>query len=144
MTTARMRYAAGLLGVTGMAVGLLLVWGTGWAGHVVLWLAGALLLHDGLLAPLVCGAGWLLPGPTGRGGPVRGVLRGALIAAGALTAVALPALLRPGAPANSSVLPLDYPRGWLVSVLAVTAGAGALAGVRLLARWWRRVQPRRS
>ncbi|MCZ0975168.1 hypothetical protein O1L55_35780 [Streptomyces albulus] len=65
MTTARMRYAGGLLGVTGMAVGLLLVWGTGWAGHVVLWLAGALLLHDGLLAPLVCGAGWLLPGPTG-------------------------------------------------------------------------------
>ncbi|MFF2810398.1 hypothetical protein ACFVT2_25170 [Streptomyces sp. NPDC058000] len=145
MTTTRIRYALGLLGATGMAVGVLLVTGTGWAGHVVLWLAGAVALHDGVLAPLVLGVGLPLAGRAGRRGPgpVRGAVRGALIAAGALTAVALPALLRPGAPANSSVLPLDYPRGWLVSVLAVAAGTGALVGVRLLVRR-RTVQRRRS
>ncbi|MGG2461501.1 hypothetical protein ACO0M4_17035 [Streptomyces sp. RGM 3693] len=144
MTTTRIRYALGLLGATGMAVGVLLVTGTGWAGHVAAWLAGAVVLHDGVLAPLVLGAGLPLTGPAGRRGPVRGAVRGALIAAGALTAVALPALFRPGAPANSSVLPLDYPRGWLVSVLAVVASTGALVGVRLLVRWWRTVQRRRS
>ncbi|MFB7455958.1 hypothetical protein [Streptomyces sp. NPDC056188] len=81
---------------------------------VLVWLGGAVVLHDALIAPLVLLIGWVLV----RGG-VRGTVRGALLVAGALTAVALPVLLRPGKPANSSVLPLDYPSNWLLTMVAV-------------------------
>ncbi|MEU4931943.1 hypothetical protein AB0G54_36495 [Streptomyces yokosukanensis] len=81
---------------------------------VLEWLGGAVVLHDALLAPVVLLLGLVLV----RGG-VRGPVRGALLVAGALTAVALPVLLRPGPRANSTVLPLDYPRNWLLTLVAV-------------------------
>lgn len=81
---------------------------------VLEWLGGAVVLHDALIAPLVLLVGLVLV----RGG-VRGPVRGALLVAGALTAVALPVLLRPGPRANSTVLPLDYPRNWLLTLVAV-------------------------
>ncbi|KUN03564.1 hypothetical protein AQI95_24090 [Streptomyces yokosukanensis] len=81
---------------------------------VLEWLGGAVVLHDALLAPLVLLVGLVLV----RGG-VRGPIRGALLVGGALTAVALPVLLRPGPRANSTVLPLDYPRNWLLTLVAV-------------------------
>ncbi|MFS4108324.1 hypothetical protein ACLU4X_26700, partial [Streptomyces sp. PD-S100-1] len=68
-----------------------------------------------------------------RGG-ARGPVRGALLVAGALTAVALPPLLRPGVPANSSVLPLDYLRNWLLALAAVAAVTTALIAVRHFVR----------
>lgn len=89
---------------------------------VLVWLGGAVLLHDALIGPLVMAAGLLaaaLPG--------RAVVRGALVTGGALLVIALPALLRPGRPANPSVLPLPYGRNLLI-LLALTAAA-ALAGV---------------
>ncbi|MYS44181.1 hypothetical protein GTY23_23710, partial [Streptomyces sp. SID5998] len=63
-----------------------------------------------------------------------GPVRGALLVAGALTAVALPPLLRPGVPANSSVLPLDYLRNWLLALAAVAAVTTALIAVRHFVR----------
>ncbi|MFD3943329.1 hypothetical protein [Streptomyces sp. NPDC058579] len=123
------RYALGALGVAMMGLGGVLTLRTGTAGEVVLWLAGAIVLHDGLIAPLVLGAGPLLAAL-----PARGTVRGGLIVAGALTLVALPLMLRPGSAPNPTVLPLDYVRNWLVLIGVVAVGTGALLGVRRLAR----------
>ena len=166
-----MRTVLGAAGVGLMALGGLLVWEQTTHWDVLVWLAGAVALHDALIAPLVLGAGLLLGVPKRRGpvldltnrddpandalrirglkrrGPVldpanhdapanrepriRGLVRGALMTAGCLILVALPVLLRPLPTANSTVLPLDYVSGLLVS-LAVVAAVGVLLGV---ARW---------
>lgn len=91
-----------------------------WA--VARWLTGALVVHDLVLVPLTLAVGFAvarLPG--------RRVVRGTLLVAAALTAVACPVLLRPGPRQNATVLPLDYPLGWALA-LGATAVAGAAVG----------------
>jgi hypothetical protein len=116
-----LRVTVGTAGVAAMALGAVLLTDP----HVkkpldvLWWLVGAVLLHDGVLVPATLAAGALLP-PR-----LRRSVRGALIIAACLTAVALPTLLRPGRPANASVLPLGYGRNLVialgtVAVLAVT------------------------
>lgn len=74
------------------------------------------------VAPLVAGA-------------VFEVATGLLnIAQWALTLVALPPLLRPGPRANPSVLPLDYPRNWLITLAAVAAVTVVYAAARAVLR----------
>ncbi|MFF3510789.1 hypothetical protein [Streptomyces sp. NPDC002573] len=120
-----MRILAGLAGAALMGVGVSLLSDAGDLTGVLLWLGGALLLHDAVIAPLVLVVGLLLVRGAGRG-PVRG----ALVVAGALTVVALPVLLRPGPTANSSVLPLDYPRNWLLALGAVATVTALLTAAR--------------
>ncbi|MFI8420842.1 hypothetical protein [Streptomyces sp. NPDC085479] len=135
MTTANaLRYAAGGLGIALVGVGARLVAAEPDPAGVLLWLAGALVLHDGILAPLVLAVGLLLAGRADRG-----ALRGALMAAGSLVLITLPLLLRPGAPPNPSALPLPYGRN-LALVLAVVA---AVAAARILVRRWR-ARPQRD
>ncbi|MEU6079995.1 hypothetical protein [Streptomyces sp. NPDC047108] len=122
---------------------------------VVVWLGGAVALHDAVIAPVVLGVGWLLVRATRRRGPetlptgaqgavttgesvgrrrldvFRGPLRGALVVGGSLTVVALPPLLRPGRTSNPTALPLDYPRNWLVLLGATAVCAAAPAALRL-------------
>ncbi|OAR26980.1 hypothetical protein A8W25_01455 [Streptomyces sp. ERV7] len=115
------RYAVGALGVALMGLGVSLVWAQSpW--DVAVWLVGAVVLHDGLIAPLVLlvGLGVAATRPW-----ARGPLRAALMTGGCLTAIALPDILRPGPVTNATVLPLDYLRNWLV-LLAAVAVAGAL------------------
>ncbi|MDQ1006992.1 hypothetical protein QFZ82_001477 [Streptomyces sp. V4I23] len=130
------RYALG-------ALGLLLIGIGGWhlaarpdPYDVLLWMAGALVLHDGVLAPVVLAVGLLVAAV-----PARPVVRGALVTGGALVLVTLPLLLRPEAPPNPSALPLPYVRNLLL-VLAVVAGV-ALAWVGLT-RLRRRVRASRA
>ncbi len=114
-----LRRVAGTLGVVVMGFGAWLLFGAGDVrdpSDVIVWLAGAIILHDGLVAPLVLAVGFLLAAL-----PARGLLRAALITCGALTLIALPPLARPGVPTNPSALPLDYLRNWLVSVGVVAA-----------------------
>ncbi|MEV6042994.1 hypothetical protein [Streptomyces xanthochromogenes] len=118
-----MRTVLGATGLALMALGAVLLWGQATHWDVAIWLAGAIVVHDGLVAPLVLGAGLVLGGLRNRG-----LLRGALLSAACLTLIALPLLLRPLPTANSSVLPLNYPRGLLIS-LAVVAAVAGLAGV---------------
>ncbi|WP_416971733.1 hypothetical protein [Streptomyces sp. 4F14] len=118
-----MRILVGAAGLAVMGFGASLLLGLPHATDVLLWLAAAVVLHDGLIAPLV-----LL---VGRTGVARApAVRTALIVSGALTAVALPVLLRPGPRPNSSVLPLDYPRNWLtaLAVIALTAAVAHRVG----------------
>ncbi len=122
----------GALGVGLMAYGASLVWRTGSAAEVAVWLVGAVLLHDAVVAPLVLGVGLLLGAV-----PARGLVRGALVVAGGLTLIALPVLLAPYRPrANRSVLPLPYERNWLLLMALVALLATALAAARHAHRLW--------
>ncbi|MGW6690192.1 hypothetical protein [Streptomyces sp. NPDC054961] len=98
---------------------------------VVVWLGGGLVLHDGVIAPLVLAVGMAVAAV-----PARGLVRGALLTGGALVLITLPLLLRPGAPPNPSALPLPYGRNLAVvlGVVAVTALAVALARARTARR----------
>ncbi|TXS23097.1 hypothetical protein EAO71_22270 [Streptomyces sp. ms191] len=89
--------------------------------EVWVWLAGAVVLHDAILAPLVLVVGLLLVGRRDRG-----LLRGAAIVAGSVLLVTLPLLLRPGAPPNPSALPLPYGRNLVIVLAAVAVTTGAV------------------
>ncbi|MGW7365924.1 hypothetical protein ACWGI8_21425 [Streptomyces sp. NPDC054841] len=141
-----MRVVVGAVGVALMGFGAWLLFGAGdvrdpW--DAVVWLGGAVVLHDGLIAPLVLAVGFLLAAL-----PARGTLRAGLIVCGALTLIALPPLLRPGAPTNPSALPLDYLRNWLLTlgvVASLTAGVLLLGRVaRSLSGWPERRRARRE
>ncbi|MFF4651508.1 hypothetical protein [Streptomyces sp. NPDC001380] len=100
---------------------------------VVRWAVAAVVLHDGVWVPLVLLAGLA----TGRLLPpgLRGPVRAGLLTATALTAVALPVLLRSGEDhGNPSLLPLDYLRGWLVCLAAVAAATAAAVLLRAVRR----------
>ncbi|MFI1397895.1 hypothetical protein [Streptomyces sp. NPDC020681] len=122
-----MRILVGALGAASLGYGAWLLYDGGQYADVAIWLAGAVVLHDGIIAPLVLAVGLLLAFM-----PARGTLRAALIVAGSLTVIALPLLLRPGAKANSSVLPLDYGRNLLIAIGAVAVLTAALLVMRRL------------
>ncbi|WP_236246226.1 hypothetical protein [Streptomyces sp. CC210A] len=130
------RWVLGTAGVALMGVGAWLLADTRTPWDVVVWLGGAVVLHDAVVAPLVLGLGLLVA----RTGTARGVVRGALVVAGGLTLVALPVLLAPRRPSNPSVLPLDYTRNWLLLLAAVAVGALLVAVApavgRRLRGWW--------
>ncbi|MFD9122485.1 hypothetical protein [Streptomyces bottropensis] len=125
MRVSVLRVLTGAAGVALMGFGASLLLDVRDLTGALVWLGGAVVLHDVVIAPLV-----LLVGLVAVRAGVRGPVRGALLVAGALTAVALPVLLRPGKPANSSVLPLDYPRNWLLALVAVAAVTALLMAVR--------------
>lgn len=113
-------------GLGALAYGLLLLVTNGGAAPVaavVLWLAGSLVVHDGVLAPLTLGAGALLARLVPAG--ARRVVAGGLAVAACLVLVALPALGTPGVPDNPSATPRDYPLG-LAALLAADAAVTAL------------------
>ncbi|MET9930432.1 MULTISPECIES: hypothetical protein [unclassified Streptomyces] len=129
-----LRHAVGGLGVGLMGLGTWLVAAGPDPGDVLVWLAGALVVHDGVVAPLVLTLGLLIAER-----PERGLWRGVLVVSGSVVLVALPLLLRPGPPPNPSALPLPYGRN-LVIVLAVVA-VGAVV-LRLVRPWRQRSQRR--
>jgi hypothetical protein len=91
------------------------------------------LLHDGLVVPVALVAGWL----TVRCLPAwaRGPVQGGLLAAAALTVVAIPFLVNADRhPDNPSLLPLDYRQGLAIAIGACWLVAAAVTW----ARWRRR------
>ncbi|MEU3825439.1 hypothetical protein AB0F36_08945 [Streptomyces sp. NPDC029080] len=142
MRAAAMTVARLLLGAAGTALAAVgavrLLTGTrpGTVGDVLVWGGSLLVLHDGVLVPAVLAVGLL-----SAGGRLGGVWRAGLLTAGTVTLVASPVLLRPGRPANPSVLPLDYPLGLALVLSAVAAATCATAG---WLRWRRRRTPRPS
>jgi hypothetical protein len=92
---------------------------------IALWLVGVVVLHDGILSPLVIGIGWLLArfvAPRGR----RAV-QAALIIAGMLTIIALPLIYRQGTHPTS--------KAWLLQNYAANLAVllGLVAAFTLLA-----------
>ncbi|MFD9375545.1 hypothetical protein ACFWBH_08390 [Streptomyces sp. NPDC059999] len=127
----RSRYVLGALGLALMAWGGLLLVRQPEPWRIALWLAGAVVVHDGIVAPLVCAIAALT---AAAGLRLRGVPRAALIVAGSLTAIALPPLLRPGGAANATVLPLDYLRNWLLTMAAIAVLTLLYTGTRAALR----------
>ncbi|WP_371588818.1 hypothetical protein [Streptomyces virginiae] len=125
------RYVMGGFGMVCTAWGgwLLLQQPEPW--RIAVWLGGAVVVHDGFVVPAVMAVA-VLVGVAGL--RLHGVMRGALIVAGSLTAIALPPLLRPGGVANPTVLPLDYLRNWLLALAAIVLFTLAYVGVRAVAR----------
>ncbi|MFF4260705.1 hypothetical protein [Streptomyces virginiae] len=99
--------------------------------RIAVWLGGAVVVHDGFVAPLVFAVAALA---AAAGLRLRGIPRAALIVAGSLTAIALPPLLRPGPVANPTVLPLDYLRSWLLAMAAIAVFTVLLAALGALKR----------
>ena len=128
----RIRVALGALGVL---VGLYGGWLVLSRGHdllnLVLWLAGGVVLHDGVLALVVLAVGTvavrLLPRPA-KGPAVVG-----FVVLGSVTLLAVPVLGRFGArPDNPTLLDRDYTVGWLVlaGLVLVAVVTASLVGSR--------------
>jgi hypothetical protein len=117
----------GLAGIAYAVVGILTDDGTS-PVHQGLFLAGLIVVHDGILLPLVIGVGAL----TVRYLPVRvrPPVQLGLYASLVVCILALPFVIGAGRdPANPSILPLNYARGlWLVlGVIWVAAASWAVA-----------------
>jgi len=88
---------------------------------LALWLAAAIVIHDGILSPAVISTGWLLR----RLVPdrARAFLQGGLIVSGVITVIALPMIYarplrrsrRPGQPATAGSRGLRPPGGGLTT-----------------------------
>lgn len=124
------RIALGTLGGAGAAYGLLLLLGLG-AGQLVavlVWVVGGIVVHDGVVAPLVVVACVAAAGraPTWSRTP----LLWALVVLGPLTLVAVPVLGRFGAKADNATL-LDRPY-WLgyAGVVGLVMTVAVIAALR--------------
>ena len=123
------------LGALGVLAGLYGGWLVLSRGHdllnLVLWLAGGVVLHDGVLALVVLAAGAaavrVLPRPA-KAPAVVG-----FVVLGSVTLLAVPVLGRFGARSdNPSLLDRDYTVGWLVlaGLVVVCVVAASLVGSR--------------
>lgn len=142
------RVVLGAVGVTVLAVG---VWKVLHAVHpenylwLLVWLAGAVVLHDGVLDPLVT----LLRSASHRGlrrlpDAALAVVKGGLVLGGLLVLVVVPMIYAKHlGPANPTILPGDYGARLVASLVVIavfTALAAVLVAVR--ARKQSRAQPR--
>jgi hypothetical protein len=132
-------YAVMLFG----AVGLLRAFSLQRTGQVAIWVIGADLLHDFLVAPVVClvGIGLGRVVPSSWRWPVRAGVTGTAV----VLVVAYPALRgfgRTTAPGNGTVLPLDYASATLtvVAVIWVLAVGWGIANL-IVERRRRPAQP---
>ncbi len=131
----RIRVALGVLGTAMVGFGALRLLGS--PRHLLdvgVWLAGGVLVHDALLAPLALALAWL--GVRVVPATVRPVTALALVVLATVTVTAVPVLGRFGARAdNPTLLDRDYVTGWLLLAGAVTAVAlAALLLGRIMGR----------
>jgi hypothetical protein len=119
----------GLLGFGGI-VFLLDVNPSNYPG-LAIWLAGAIVLHDGVAALAVFGATVLVRRANGIPFVVRAIVQGAAVVALVVTVLVLPEFLAIAmGPANPSVLPLDYAGNLLLfhaGLVVVTSAAVVIA-----------------
>ncbi len=92
---------------------------------LALWLVGALVIHDGILSPIVAGVGWAIACVVPP--RARRYLQGALIMSALVTVIALPMIYRQGSqPRSKSLLLQDFG-------LNLTLLIGIIAALSLLA-----------
>ena len=123
----RLRVAIGVLGVLAIGFGavLILLQEPGRIPRILVWLAGPLAVHDGLLAPATLGLAWL-----GRRVLPRRVWGPAVVGlalAGTTVLLALPLLLSPADGTVPGLLDRNYPRGVVIGLLAAALITGLLA-----------------
>jgi len=115
------------------AIGLVSDTGVGPSADVAVWLVGADVAHDFVLAPLACVVGAVVARALPRW--CRAPVQAALLTTGVLLIVVYPALRgfgRDHVPDNPSVQPLDYTTSTLTALAVVWAGAAVWLVVRLV------------
>lgn len=127
----RLLIASGVLVVAYAVAGALADPDTRPLGHL-LFLAGVLIVHDGVLMPLAIGIGLLIVRITPTYG--RPAVRFAALASISLALVGVPLVLRPGSAVESSGAPPQHGRDLLVVLIIVWAAA-------LVYSCWRRRAP---
>lgn len=123
------RLALGTVGAAGAAYGLGLLIGLGpdQLLSVLVWVVGAVVVHDGVFAPLVVVLGVAVHAPVWLRPPLLWVL----VVLGPLTLVAVPVLGRFGAKAdNPTLLDRPYWLGYVVVVALVLAFTALGTAVR--------------
>ncbi len=97
---------------------------------LAVWLAAAVAIHDGLIAPLTVGTGVALTAVPAR---ARRYLQGALLVGALITVIALPLIGRQGTqPASKAILLRDYATN-LSLLLGITAAVAlGLYALRVL------------
>jgi hypothetical protein len=97
---------------------------------LVLWLAAAVALHDGLIAPITVGTGVALTRVPPR---ARRYLQGALIVGGLITVIAIPLIARRGTqPESKAILLRDYAANLSLLLGMTVAVALVLYALRVL------------
>jgi hypothetical protein len=112
-TVTRVRVVLGAFGIAMLVLGAVVllqeVEPTNYVG-ILIWFVGALVIHDGILAPIIFGIS-LLMRKAGTRIPfvVLAIVQGALVLAAITTALFLPEAIKKHKGTNSSsILPLDY------------------------------------
>ncbi|MGH3430321.1 MAG: hypothetical protein ACRDQZ_22585, partial [Mycobacteriales bacterium] len=92
------------------------------------WLVAGLILHDGILVPLVLGIGTLIWWATGRlPAAVGPIVTGGLIVDGVVSLLAAPAVWREGKSGNPTLLTQHYGHNLAWALLGVSVMTAALA-----------------
>lgn len=118
------------LGFLGFGVTLLLTGGRSTdVPSAVGWVAGVLLGHDAVLAPLALAAGWALARVARGRREVARVVTGGLLTGTCLVLLALPSLLTPGVVGNPTATPRNYAAGIAVALAATVAVTATAAGM---------------
>ena len=133
-----------VLGLAGLAWGAYVLLDTVKPARIpgiALWMGAAIVLHDGVIAPLVFFCGILLRRAGHRvSGTIVLVVQGALVVGSIMTLIVVPVLIAQSrGTGNPTVLPLDYGVNFAVfwSVLAVITAAVSFA---LVARGRKRLR----
>ena len=89
------------------------------------WMVAIVVIHDGVLAPLVVALGWIMAATV----PPRGrrYLQAALVTGGLITIVAIPMIHRRGSQPVSKALLLQNYAGHLAILLGLVAAASLIA-----------------
>lgn len=122
------RLVIAALGVVAGGYGLITLLNGGWSDliSIAIWLAGGVIAHDFVLAPIVLAlvAVTMIALPR----RFRAVGAFALVVIGTVTITAIPVLGRFGARAdNPTLLPRNYGAGWLIFVAVVAVACAAWA-----------------
>ncbi|KQU68882.1 hypothetical protein [Phycicoccus sp. Root101] len=129
--TGTLRGTRTVIGAVGLVLGLygvVRLLGLGWGNLLatVPWLAGVVVVHDGLLAPVVVLVGVAAARVLPTWGRRAALL--VLVVLGPLTLLAVPVLGRFGAKAdNPTLLDRPYAAGWAAVVAVVLVAAAAVA-----------------
>ncbi len=105
---------------------------------ILIWFAGAIILHDGIIAPVVFGIG-LLMRKAGRALPPRrlvtvlAILQGAIVVGAIVFLIVFPQIVKQGIGVpNPTVLPLDYSSNLIAFYVVLVLVTGAAIALYLL------------
>ncbi|WP_375499096.1 hypothetical protein [uncultured Jatrophihabitans sp.] len=129
----RLRIALGALGVAFGLFGvfrLLTQLDTADLVQLAIWLVAALVLHDGVLSPIIVAVGVVVSRIPSR---ARAALQGGLIAGGLITVVAVPMIHRAYTqPASKAILRQNFTANLGILLAVVAAGAVAFYVIALV------------